>query len=86
MTENTNPTTNTCPCCPRHCDLSAPNCDRGREYLRTGVIPERKGDHHPGGQDGHHHGEHHHHGGYHHGHHHDAPKPEGTPTEAKEQE
>lgn len=32
---------NICPCCGRHCDLSASNCERGREYLRTGVIPER---------------------------------------------
>ena len=79
MTENTNPTTNTCPCCPRHCDLSAPGCDRGREYLRTGVIPERKGDHHHGGHDGHHHGEHHH------GHHHDAPRSADTPAETGEQ-
>ena len=29
-----------CPCCGRHCDLSEPNCERGKEYLRTGVIPE----------------------------------------------
>ena len=41
-----------CPCCGRHCDLSDPHCDRGREYLRTGKIPERShgeghhGDHH----------------------------------------
>lgn len=31
----------TCPCCGRHCDLSAPQCGRGEEYLRTGTIPER---------------------------------------------
>ncbi len=30
-----------CPCCGRHCDLSAPHCDRGKEYLRTGIIPSR---------------------------------------------
>lgn len=30
-----------CPCCGRHCDLSAPQCGRGEEYLRTGIIPER---------------------------------------------
>ena len=34
---------NLCPCCGKHCDLSAPGCERGEEYLRTGVIPERKG-------------------------------------------
>ena len=49
--------TNICPCCGRHCDLSEPHCDRGREYLRTGVIPERK----PGHE---HHGEHGEHGGH----------------------
>lgn len=26
-----------CPCCGRHCDLSEPRCERGREYLRTGM-------------------------------------------------
>lgn len=31
-----------CPCCGRHCDLSEPRCGRGREYLATGAIPERK--------------------------------------------
>lgn len=35
----------TCPCCGRHCDLNEPHCDRGREFLRTGVIPERRGGH-----------------------------------------
>ena len=33
--------TNICPCCPKGCDLSAPRCGRGEEYLRTGVVPER---------------------------------------------
>lgn len=33
-----------CPCCPKGCDLSAPRCSRGEEYLRTGIIPE-KGSH-----------------------------------------
>ena len=47
-----------CPCCGRHCDLSAPGCERGEEYLRTGVIPERKG--HGGHED--HHGGHDHEG------------------------
>lgn len=32
-----------CPCCGRHCDLSAPHCQRGEEYARTGVIPEGHG-------------------------------------------
>lgn len=35
---------NTCPCCPRGCDLSAPHCSRGKEYAETGIIPE--GGHH----------------------------------------
>lgn len=35
MSEN-----NFCPCCGRHCDLSAPHCPRGEEYARTGVISE----------------------------------------------
>jgi len=49
---------NVCPCCGRHCDLSAPSCERGEEYKRTGVIPERKG-HGEHGEHGHHeHGEH----------------------------
>lgn len=26
---------NLCPCCKRHCDLSAPMCGRGAEYLRS---------------------------------------------------
>lgn len=33
--------TNICPCCPKGCDLSAPRCGRGEEYLRTGVVPEK---------------------------------------------
>lgn len=41
---------NVCPCCDRHCELSAPSCERGEEYARTGVIPER-GRH--GGHEGH---------------------------------
>ena len=60
--------TNVCPCCGRHCDLSAPSCERGEEFARTGVIPEGKGhgknDHHDehGGHGGHgRHGEHDHH-------------------------
>lgn len=41
MSENKS---NICPCCPKGCDLSAPRCSRGEEYLRTGIIPE-KGSH-----------------------------------------
>ena len=36
-------TTKYCPCCGRHCDLSAPHCGRGEEYARTGVIPQGHG-------------------------------------------
>ena len=32
-------TQNLCPCCGRHCDLSAPRCERGEEFKRTGVVP-----------------------------------------------
>lgn len=35
MTEN-----KFCPCCGRHCDLNEPHCERGKEYARTGIIPE----------------------------------------------
>lgn len=39
--------TNICPCCPKGCDLNAPRCGRGEEYLRTGVVPEKRNhDHH----------------------------------------
>lgn len=35
---------NTCPCCPRHCPISTPGCERGRHYARTGeAAPERGG-------------------------------------------
>ena len=67
MTENNN----VCPCCPRHCDLSAPNCGRGEEYARTGVIPEKRGGNHeereePGEHRGHgDHEDHRKHGGCH---------------------
>lgn len=30
-----------CPCCGRHCYLEHPNCERGAEYAKTGVIPPR---------------------------------------------
>lgn len=36
---------NLCPCCGRHCDLSSPRCERGKEYIRTGNIPEQKHEH-----------------------------------------
>ena len=39
-----------CPGCGRHCDLSTPHCGKGREFAKTGVLPERK------------HSEEHHHG------------------------
>lgn len=64
-----NETKNICPCCGKGCDLSAPRCPRGEEYLRTGVIPprgERKGhgehEHgeHEHGRHGHEHGCHKH--------------------------
>lgn len=56
---------NVCPCCGRHCDLSAPSCERGEEYARTGVIPEKKG-HGEHGEHGERHGKdgHEHHGEY----------------------
>ena len=40
---------NVCPGCGRHCELSMPSCERGEEYARTGVMPERgeHGGHHP---------------------------------------
>lgn len=40
---------NVCPGCEKHCDLSAPSCGRGREFARTGVLPEhnhKEGHHH----------------------------------------
>ena len=33
---------NICPCCPKGCDLSAPRCSIGEEYLKTGIIPEKE--------------------------------------------
>lgn len=30
-----------CPCCGRHCYLDNPQCERGCEYARTGIIPPR---------------------------------------------
>lgn len=41
MTENKK-----CPGCERHCDLSAPACGRGREFAKTGVLPEKHREHH----------------------------------------
>lgn len=29
---------NICPCCGRHCNLNEPHCNRGKEYIRTGII------------------------------------------------
>lgn len=36
---------NLCPCCGRHCELSSPRCERGKEYISTGIIPEQKHEH-----------------------------------------
>lgn len=30
-----------CPCCGRDCDLSEPQCERGKEYRHTGIVPKR---------------------------------------------
>lgn len=35
------PETSICPCCERRCDLTDPQCERGKEYRETGVIPEQ---------------------------------------------
>lgn len=56
-----NENTNTCPICPRHCDLSAPHCGRGAEYAKTGKLPAE----HDHGHGDHGHGGDHHHGGDH---------------------
>ena len=58
MSETNN---NVCPCCGRHCDLSAPGCERGEKYLRTGVIPERRSPDHHSEHRGHGNGPHNHH-------------------------
>jgi len=34
--------TKNCPICPRACELSAPHCERGAEYARTGTIPQER--------------------------------------------
>jgi hypothetical protein len=61
--------TKTCPICPRGCDLSAPSCRRGEEYVKTGEFPAENEANHKHGHF--HNGENHHHGGaHHHGHHH----------------
>ena len=31
-----------CPCCGRHCYLDEVQCERGKEYNETGVIPPRR--------------------------------------------
>lgn len=38
-----NENTKKCPICPRACELSAPHCERGAEYARTGIIPAGAG-------------------------------------------
>lgn len=35
-----NENTKNCPICPRGCDLSAPHCERGAEYAKTGKAPQ----------------------------------------------
>jgi len=37
-----NENTKNCPICPRACELSAPRCERGAEYARTGTIPQER--------------------------------------------
>lgn len=38
-----------CPICPRGCNLSAPHCNRGAEYAKTGRMPENgEHSHHTG--------------------------------------
>lgn len=47
-----------CPCCGKHCDLSAPRCHRGEEYARTGEMGNSEENQARGHHDhhGHHHG------------------------------
>lgn len=49
---------NTCPCCGRHCPLNDVQCERGRNFIETGEIPERTKQkehrHHDGHQHDHH--------------------------------
>ena len=51
----------TCPCCPRHCSLSAPSCGRGERY--AGMSPEERDQFNPHGdgpdREGHGHRSHH---------------------------
>lgn len=37
-----NENTKKCLICPRACELSAPHCERGAEYARTGIIPQER--------------------------------------------
>lgn len=57
----------TCPCCGRHCSLDDPHCERGVQYAKTGIIPEREKNGEVGDEHHEHHGHHDHH--EHHGHH-----------------
>jgi len=50
-----------CPCCGRHCSLDNPHCERGEQYARTGVIPERDTTGENDGAGHAHHGHRHHH-------------------------
>jgi len=36
------PEENICPGCGHHCDLNEPYCGRGKEYRRTGEMPEKR--------------------------------------------
>lgn len=40
-----NAETKNCSLCPQACELSAPHCERGAEYARTGIIPEHGHNH-----------------------------------------
>ncbi|MGN0313691.1 MAG: hypothetical protein ACI4EG_02730 [Fusicatenibacter sp.] len=37
-----------CPGCSRNCELTAPHCERGVEYAKTGVLPEKPSHGHQG--------------------------------------
>ena len=57
-----------CPCCGRHCPLTDPHCERGKEYAKSGEIPAAdRGEHETheyGGLHKHHDGHHHRNGGH----------------------
>lgn len=43
------PNAKNCPICPRECELSAPHCERGEEYAKTGKLPQERGHDHDHG-------------------------------------